>query len=441
MKKIAFTTFGCKVNQYETAAFISGFQELGHAIEPTSEQADIVVINTCAVTAKAGGQSRQAIRRTLRRNRRARVVITGCYAQLAADEIGAMEELEGRSYSIVGNGDKHELLRAALAVSENPILLRDPREDATTISPLPLRRFKGRTRAYLRIQDGCDAFCSYCIVPYTRGRSRSLPIAQVLHQVEIFRRQGYKEIVVTGIHVGNYGGDLAEKTDIADIMDRLCRSVSDVRFRLSSIEPTEISDKLLDTMAQNNNFMPHLHIPLQSGADDILLRMNRRYSTERFMAVLENCHKAIEDVAVGLDILAGFPGETDTHFSHAYSFLEKLDFTYLHVFPYSRRPGTPAADFDDQVPGNIKDRRVARLRRLGEAKKQSFYQKHLGSRRTLLVENARDASGMLKGFTDNYIPVLIAGEDSLKNSIVDVLLQQDKKRTIYGKLISKNDER
>ncbi len=437
MKKVAFTTFGCKVNQYETASFISGFQERGYAIDSTADEADIVVINTCAVTAKAGSQSRQAIRRTLRRNPRARLVITGCYAQLAASEIDAMEELAGRSFCIVGNADKHDLIETAASADGNHILLRDPQDEAVEISPLPLHRFKGRTRAYLRIQDGCNAFCSYCIVPYTRGRSRSLSIEEVLRQADILSRQGYREIVVTGIHVGNYGADLALKSDIADIMDRLCRTATDVRFRLSSIEPLEISEKLIETMVQNNNFMPHLHIPLQSGADDILLRMNRRYSTSRFKAVLERCRNAIEDLAVGLDILAGFPGETDTDFSRAYSFLEKLDFTYLHVFPYSRRPGTPAAEFDQQVPRKVKEARVSRLRNLGEAKKQSYYRRYIGRRRKMLVENARDASGMLKGFTDNYIPVRVAGEDKYTNRIVDVELLSIEDTGMLGRILSK----
>lgn len=437
MKKVAFTTFGCKVNQYETASFISGFQELGYAIESTTDEADIVVINTCAVTAKAGSQSRQAIRRTLRRNRQARVVITGCYAQLASQEISAMEELEGRSFCIVGNADKHDLIQAAAAPDHNHILLRDPADEAVEISPLPLHRFKGRTRAYLRIQDGCSAFCSYCIVPYTRGRSRSLSSEEVLRQADTFFRHGYREIVVTGIHVGNYGADLAEKTDIADIMNRLCRMAGDVRFRLSSIEPLEISETLIETMVLNNNFMPHIHIPLQSGADDILLRMNRRYSTSRFKTIVETCRNAIEDVAVGLDILAGFPGETDRHFSHAYSFLEELEYTYLHVFPYSRRPGTPAADFDDQVPRPVKNERVARLRNLGEAKKRSYYRKYIGTTRKMLIENTRDASGMLKGFTDNYIPVQVAGENKLKNQIVDVELLKIHDRGTYGRVLPK----
>ncbi|HKJ64377.1 MAG TPA: tRNA (N(6)-L-threonylcarbamoyladenosine(37)-C(2))-methylthiotransferase MtaB [Desulfopila sp.] len=437
MKKVAFTTFGCKVNQYETASFISGFQELGYAIESAADEADIVVINTCAVTAKAGSQSRQTIRRTLRRNRQARVVITGCYAQLAAQEISAMEELEGRSFCIIGNADKHDLIQAATAPDHNHILVRNPADESVEISPLPLHRFKGRTRAYLRIQDGCNAFCSYCIVPYTRGRSRSLSSEEILRQADIFIRHGYREIVVTGIHVGNYGADLGEKTDIADIMNRLCRMASDVRFRLSSIEPLEISEKLIESIVLNNNFMPHLHIPLQSGVDDILLRMNRRYSTSRFKAVLETCRNAIEDVAVGLDILAGFPGETDNHFSHAYSFLEELEYTYLHVFPYSRRPGTAAADFDDQVPRPVKNERVARLRNLGEAKKLSYYRKYIGRTRKMLVENARDASGMLKGFTDNYIPVQVAGEDILKNQVVDVELLKIHDRGTYGSVLPK----
>lgn len=422
MKKIQIHTFGCKVNQYESASFHSRFSELGHQLVTAGSKSDIIVINTCSVTGKAGAQSRQAVRKAVRDNPDAKIVITGCYSQMEGNELQAMPELQGKSACIIGNGDKHLLVDAALQDEFSPIAIPAPLEKDTGISPLPIRNFGSRTRAYLRIQDGCNSYCSYCIVPYTRGRSRSVALADVLKQAEIFAEKGYREIVVTGIHVGNYGMDLSENVDISTVLDSLCRTTPEIRYRLSSIEPTEISENLLSIMAKNANFMPHLHIPLQSGSDDILLRMNRRYTTGRFAEIVDLCRNTIKDVAIGIDILAGFPGETDKHFAATSSFLEELEFTYLHVFPYSRRPGTPAADFADQVAGDLKEIRVSRLRQLSDQKKQSFYQKHIGTTRPVLVERRRSHDGLLKGFTDNYIPVFFAGEDSLQNSVVLVQL-------------------
>jgi threonylcarbamoyladenosine tRNA methylthiotransferase MtaB len=439
VKKIQITTLGCKVNQYESASFHSGFETLGHHVVSSGGETDIIVINTCSVTGKAGAQSRNAIRKAIRQHPEAKIVITGCYSQIAAKELAEMAELRDKCVTIIGNGDKHLLIDAALQETTGLTLVHNPVERITEMNHLPIHNFGKRTRAYLRIQDGCNAFCTYCIVPFTRGRSRSLAVEEVLKQARIFEEEGYKEIVVTGIHVGYYGADLEEDIDIGAIMEKLCRATPAVRYRLSSIEPLEISNKLLDVMALNINFMPHLHIPLQSGTDDILLRMNRRYSTSRFAEILDVCRDKIKDIAIGIDILAGFPGETDTLFSQTYSFLKGLDFTYLHVFPYSRRPGTPAADFDNQVAKSIKDGRVAELRRLGDDKKTAYYSRFIGSTRSLLVESSRDSAGRLKGFTDNYIPVSFEGEDRLKNSTIRVLLKNGEQTTILGKVITEHE--
>jgi threonylcarbamoyladenosine tRNA methylthiotransferase MtaB len=435
MKKIQIHTFGCKVNQYESASFHSRFSELGHHIVSSGNESDIIVINTCSVTGKAGAQSRQAIRKAVRDNPDAKIVITGCYSQMSGEELQSMPELEGRSVCIIGNGDKHFLVDAALKEDFVPIALPKPLTQNTEISPLPMRSFGTRTRAYLRIQDGCNSYCSYCIVPYTRGRSRSLTPAEVLKQAAVFAEEGYREIVITGIHVGNYGLDLSEDVDISSIMDRLCRQTPDVRFRLSSIEPTEISNNLLQAMAINRNFMPHLHIPLQSGSDDILLRMNRQYTTERFAEIVDLCRNRIEDIAIGIDILAGFPGETDKLFSSTLSFLEDMDFTYLHVFPYSKRPGTPAADFPDQIAGDRKEIRVKCLRQLSDQKKEIFYRRFMGSIRPVLVEGKRNNKGLLKGFTDNYIPVEFEGDENLQNSVVQVQLVDAETTTTSGRIV------
>jgi threonylcarbamoyladenosine tRNA methylthiotransferase MtaB len=428
MKKIAITTLGCKVNQYESAAFQSGFEAAGCRMIRAKETADIIVINTCTVTARAGSQSRHAIRQLMRRHPGARIVITGCYAQMAAHELVQMVD---RPVCIIGNGNKDRLV--ATALSDTPCdltMLMGPISQKKEICRLPVRHFGDRTRACLRVQDGCNNFCTYCIVPYTRGRSRSLPVEEVMEQAAVFAAEGHREVVVTGIHVGLYGHDLPrdpgqpaqEKTDCAALMRRLCRTHPDIRFRLSSIEPKELSPELLTLMAEEENFLPHLHIPLQSGDDTILARMNRGYTTTEFKKIISLCRKLVPDAAIGIDVLAGFPGETDQHFAGTLNLLQECDCTYLHAFPYSQRPGTLAATFDQQVPQPVKDERVARLKQLDAEKKEGFYRRFLGAARPVLVEHKRDPDGNLRGFTDNYIPVSFPGDKALMNTIAAVTI-------------------
>jgi len=420
MKKIAITTLGCKVNQYESAAFQTGFEAAGCVMVQAKEAADIIVINTCAVTAKAGIQSRQAVRQLMRRHPEAKIVITGCYVQMAAQELVKMVN---KPVCIVGNGNKDRLVQAALCDTPCDLTMLMGRiSQKKEICRLPVRHFGNRTRACLRVQDGCHNFCTYCIVPYTRGPSRSLPPEEVLDQAAIFASEGHKEMVVTGIHVGQYGKDLQEGTDCVELMRRLCLAYPEIRFRLSSIEPMEISDELLILMAGQKNFMPHLHIPLQSGDDTILARMNRGYTTKEFRETVALCRKRLPDAAIGIDVLVGFPGETDQHFANTHALLQELDCTYLHVFPYSQRPGTLAATFEQQVSQAVKEERVAQLRQLDAEKKRLFYQRYLGATLPVLVEYKRDPDGNLKGFTDNYIPLSFPGHRSLMNTITAVTL-------------------
>ena len=436
MKKIAITTLGCKINQYESASFQSAFELRGCVIVPFGQTADVMIINTCTVTGKAGAQSRQLIRKAVRTNPSAKIVITGCHAQMAAQELIEMDELQDSQICIVGNGNKHLLVDTALQERACDLsMLMGKILKKTEICDLPVRRFNDRTRAFLRVQDGCNSYCTYCIVPYTRGPSRSLPAGEVLRQAEIFAREGHKEIVVTGIHTGMYGKDLKEGKDIASLLQDLCAATPAVRYRLSSIEPLEIRDELLTLMARQDNFMPHMHIPLQSGDDEILGRMNRRYMTQDFAAIITSCLQRVPDAAIGIDVLVGFPGETEELFANTESFLKKLDFTYLHVFPYSKRPGTPASTFKDQLAKTVKDERVARLRTLGEQKKVTFYSRYLGTVRQVLVEGKRNAKGMLKGFTDNYIPVNLPGDDSLINTLVPVELLKITGTDVIGKRV------
>lgn len=436
MKKVFITTLGCKVNQFESAAFKTGFKEQGMTVVSKSEEANLIVINTCAVTAGAGAQSRQTIRQAIRHNPSAEIIITGCYAEIAEKELSSIKELQGRSFSLIGNSKKDGLVAGAISKEFGTHeTIMGTISEAKEICRLPVRRFGERSRAYLRVQDGCESFCTYCIVPYTRGPSRSLPVDEVIEQARTFTEEGHKEIVLTGIHLGYYGKDLAGKNDLLSLLDKLTIATPETSYRISSLEPLEISESLLSLMQERKNIQPHLHIPLQSGSDEILAKMNRRYTIDQFKNVIALCHERLPDAAIGIDILAGFPGETDAHFTAAKTFLQSIYFSYLHVFPYSIRPGTVAARFKKQVPSKIKDDRVAQLRLISDEKKNEFYQNQLGQIRQVLVEGGRDTDGMLKGFTDNYIAVRFDGPDSLFNSVTAVRLLLCKDNCVIGERV------
>ena len=431
LRTVAVATLGCKVNQFESASFQSGFEEQGLIVSPFNKPADIYVINTCAVTAKAAAQSRQLIRRAQRTNPQAKIVVTGCYSQIAPEKI---REIETSPISIVGNANKHQLLDVVLSDNDagkhfNDIALQKE------ISLLPVKHFSGRTRAFLKIQDGCNNFCSYCIVPYARGRSRSLALDKVLDQAVRYADEGHREIVVTGIHVGHYGLDLDPPLHLFHLLKELSARTPEVRYRLSSLEPSEINREILEFMAEANNFMGHLHIPLQSGSNTILKKMNRRYSVEQFTEKVIRCKEMVPEAAIGVDVVVGFPGETEEDFLKTYKLLTDLSITYFHVFPYSKRPGTPAAKMENQVPAKIKEERVAILRKLDHKKRSAFYNSRIGKVHNVLVESEKSAHGLAKGFTDNYIPVHFEAGPEHINRVVQVKLKKLQEKFVTGTLL------
>lgn len=430
--KVAITTLGCKVNQYESASFASAFARRGALIVPFSQPADIYVINTCAVTMKAGAQSRQTIRQALKKKSDARVVVTGCYSQVAALEI---LDLVDQPVCLVGNGYKHLLVDFALATDHCDLEMY--MTDIGTIREcchLPVTTFSGRTRAYLKIQDGCDNYCSYCIVPLSRGRSRSVLPELALGQARMFVESGYQEVVVTGIHVGKYGKDLQDRPDtLATFLDQVTALHPDTRFRLSSLEPQELSPEILALFASRQNLMPHLHIPLQSGDDHILQKMNRHYTAGEFRQIVTRAHQLLPAAALGIDVMVGFPGEDAQAFQNTYDLLSALPVTYLHVFPYSRRPGTGAAKRHDQVATQIKNERVALLRALAAAKQQEFYQRFIGTTHRVLAEK-KNKKGLMRGFTENYIPVCFEAPASLANTLVGVRIDRVAGDQVFGTL-------
>lgn len=414
MEKVAVTTLGCKINQFESAAICESLGREGFQLVPFEDAADIYVINTCTVTAKTDAESRRLVRRALRRNPGARVVVTGCYAQVAPEQLGSLPGVT----LVVGNSEKRNLVELLKGVPPAKVLVADISRERTAAG-LVLESFAEHTRAFLQVQNGCDAFCSYCIVPYARGRNRSVPPGEALAGVRSFAVRGFREVVLTGIHLGSYGTDLEPPTSLLALLEAIERERLVPRLRIGSVEPNEVSDDLIAFLAASTTVCPHLHLPLQSGDDRVLARMNRRYTAAFFRDLVTRLVAALPDICIGCDVIVGFPGETDEEFAATRALVEALPIAYLHVFPYSRRPGTPAADMADQVDGAVIRNRAAALRAVADRKKRDYYGRFVGRELAVLVQEST-AEGELAGLTRNYIPISFAGERALINREVTV---------------------
>lgn len=423
--KFTITTLGCKVNQSESDAIAHQLKDSGwYPIDP-KETADLCIINTCTVTQKASMQSRQAVRQAIRSNPEARIIVTGCYAQTEPDEIDKINGI----HHIIGHTDKLKIPDMVLSKEKGPYphLIRQNILSEQNFEQTCAAVSGNRTRPFLKIQDGCDSFCTYCIVPYARGRSRSMRIENVLENIKQFKQAGYREVVLTGVHLGAYGIDLSPKTGLTELLNRICESNPIDRVRLSSIEPHELTDDIIQLVAKADIFCHHFHIPLQSGDDLILKKMHRPYTRSLFKNQIIKINELLPDAAIGVDTLIGFPGETEKAFENTYSLIHELPVTYLHVFPFSTRKGTPANSYPRQVDSKTIKARCKKMRGLGHIKKKNFYKKFTGKPIEILIEDKRDRStGLLKGISSNYIPVHINGDDSLKNTRVQVRIDRVK---------------
>ena len=431
---IKFITLGCKVNQAESEALASfagagagaganadaGFETRFASNRP----GDICVVNTCCVTQKAAMQSRQAIRKAIRRHPGATIIATGCYAQMAPD---AIQAIEGVDY-IVGQADKHrifEIIGAEPAKTDGaPVVVNPSIIEKRPFNRMPAPAFGGRTRPFLKVQDGCNAYCTYCIVPYSRGRSRSLPPEQAIAELDSLIQKGAKEIVLTGIHLGRWGADLPGSPGLYRLLEHMLARPGLKRVRLSSLEPTEITDALLDLIDTSPKICRHFHIPLQSGDAGILKRMNRHYQPEQFAETVEKIRERFDDAAIGADVMAGFPGETDVSFENTRALIERLPVTYLHVFPFSPRPPAPAANYPDSVPAGLIQQRAQVLSTLGKTKKENFFKEMKGRTLDVIVEKKTgDPDLCVKGLSSNYIPVYIQSCGNIHiNQIVPCLV-------------------
>lgn len=415
-KKAAYYTLGCKLNFAETSTLGQALKEVGVRTVRKGEQADICVVNTCSVTEVADRKCRQAINRLVKNHPDAFVVVTGCYAQLKPERIA---DIEGVNL-VVGAEQKGEILALIekhFAEMETQVL-HTPMKEIRSFAPSCSRG--DRTRYFLKVQDGCDYFCTYCTIPYARGRSRNGSIASLVEQAERVAAEGGKEIVITGVNIGDFGKTTGES--FFDLVKALDAVEGIQRYRISSIEPNLLTDEIIDYVAQSRAFMPHFHIPLQSGCDEVLKLMHRRYDTALFADRIAHIKRVMPDAFIGVDVIVGTRGETEEYFDSAYSFLQSLDVTQLHVFSYSERPGTQALKIDHKVSPEEKHRRSQLLLELSDQKTNDFYARHIGGEAMVLLEHPKPGQPF-HGFTDNYVRVEVADAPvHMDNQLVRVRL-------------------
>jgi threonylcarbamoyladenosine tRNA methylthiotransferase MtaB len=437
MPKFRITTLGCKVNQCESAVIAKQLKSCDWSVAFENESSEICIINTCTVTQKASMQSRQAIRQAIRFNPSARIVVTGCYAQTEPEAIAKISGVD----DIIGNADKHliceTICRNTNTTVDQQLTIRKDIQSEPSYESAPNGVADGRTRPFFKIQDGCNAFCPYSIVPYARGPSHSMPVENVLAGVQALSDYGYREIVLTGIHLGYYGHDLIPETSLSELLNRIDDLILVPRVRLSSIEPLELTDAIIKRVAGSKFLCRHFHIPLQSGDDRILQKMKRPYRPKDFRQLVTKIHDQLPEAAIGVDTLIGFPGETEAAFENTYALVEQLPVAYLHVFPFSSRPGTPAAKYPNQISPQVIRDRCKRMRLLGESKRIDFYTRFINQKMDVLIETTRHRpTGLLKGLTSNYIPVLIDANDDYQNKLVAVKTQKLLGDAVLGTILS-----
>lgn len=430
--RVAVTTLGCKVNHYDSATIETRLRAVGHEIVPFEAGADVYVVNSCSVTDRADAESRQLARRARRFNEAARVVLTGCYAQ--TDPNGAaLAEVD----HVVGLNRIEDLVGAVQGERAGERILVNDLRTARRVETLGADVFTGQTRAFLKVQEGCDLFCTFCIVPFSRGQSRSVPPRKVLEQLQMLADRGFVEVVLTGVHLGGYGHDVDTDIDLVRLLEMIVEHRPVPRIRLSSIDPPEITPRLLALVRDESILCPHLHVPVQAGSDGVLQRMRRKYGATDLIVMGDELQAALPDAAIGTDVIAGFPGETDAEFDETVAMLERLPVTYFHVFPYSKRTGTTAAKRTDHLPPQVIRARAQRLRELGAEKRASFARRFVGTRLEVLVEREdAERPGWLSGYSRNYQRVEFLGDPALVNREVAVQVGGCRGERLVGTLVA-----
>ena len=435
MASVAFITLGCKVNQTETDAMAGLFRHQGYEVVEPDERADVYVVNTCSVTHLGERKSRQMVRRATRLNPQAVVAVTGCFAQVSPADAAAIEGVS----VVIGTSDRHRIVDFVEAARQErrPVFAVGDIMNEREFEDIPLQGTSDRTRAFLKIQDGCDNYCTYCIIPYARGHLRSRPLESIARETRNLAAAGFREIVLTGINLGAYGREDG-RHNLADAVRTVLAETRIARVRLSSTESLEISAELIDIMAEEPRMCPHLHLPLQSGEDSILAAMHRPYTTADYARLLDRLRSRAPELAVTTDMIAGFPGETPELFAKTLNFAEAMQFAKIHVFPYSRRSGTPAAAFLQQVGDAEKKRRAAELIALSDRSGEQVRRRFIGRVMPVLIEKVEQ--GLAEGLTPNYQRVVFAQDDPelvRENELVDVVLETVTAEGFGGRLRKK----
>ncbi len=431
--RVAIKTLGCRQNQYESDALYESLRRDGHLPVGPDDEADLCIVNTCTVTREADADSRQMIRRAIRHNPEARVVVTGCYAQVAAREIASIPGVD----LVVGNAEKARLIELIRGLSKvpSPLIAVGDIQRTRAFEPLPPPVEGSRSRAFLKVQDGCSYRCAFCIIPETRGPNRSQPKEGAMRDLQALLDAGYPEVVLTGIHLGTYGRDLPHRSSIGQLVEEMLEVAAPARVRLSSLDPHEVSEDLIGLFTRHRNFCRHLHLPVQSGDERILRSMRRAHKAGDFRRLAERLVEAVPGIAIGTDVIVGFPGEGDREFDNTYRLLESLPIAYLHVFTYSRRDGTAAASMPDQVPKAVKAERSFALRSLSERKWETFRSGLVGRSLEAVVLDRRDArTGQLEALTDNYVTVCLDADRRLVGRTVDLTIESVSGRQTIGRL-------
>ncbi len=427
--RIAVATLGCKVNQYDSSVVETAARARGWQVVPFDQEADVYVVNTCSVTDRADAESRQLARRARRRNPCARVVLTGCFAQVSPQR-AAIPEVD----YVVGLNRLEDVLRAASGELLQRIAVDDVRQ-ARRIRTIGGGVVEGHTRAFLKVQEGCNLFCSFCIVPFSRGASRSLPEGEVVEHLLRLEDRGVVEVVLTGVHLGGWGADLRPQRELADLVEAVLAQSTIQRVRLSSIDPPEVTPRLLEIFAASERLCPHFHIPIQAGHDDVLRRMRRRYSTGFVSELLSSIHERFPHASLGTDVIAGFPGETEEQFDAGLAWFDSLPLHYFHVFPYSPRAGTTAAKMAERLHPSLVRERARRLRRIDTLHRRAFAQRMVGQIVPVLIERPTEDGKGGVGYSRNYVRVYVEGETT-RNREVYVHVEEVADRGVRGRCLA-----
>ncbi|CUH94149.1 Threonylcarbamoyladenosine tRNA methylthiotransferase MtaB [Propionispora sp. 2/2-37] len=432
MPYVAFTTLGCKVNQYETEVMEGLFQAAHYTIVDFQDFADVYVINTCSVTHLGEKKSRQLIRKAIKTNPEALIAVTGCYAQVSPEEVEAIEGVD----VIIGTRERQRIVQLIEEAARNKSKINIVSDimKPSVFEDIPLERLPVRTRAFLKIQDGCTNFCTYCIIPYARGPLKSRPLSSVRQEALKLIHAGFREIVLTGIHLGAYGRDSASHdVTLAAAVKAVLELEGLDRLRLGSLESLEVEDELIYLMKKNPKFCRHLHLPLQAGSDSVLRAMNRHYTTAEYQRLINNIRTAVPDIAVSTDIIVGFPGETNDMFKETLHFVEKMNFAKMHIFPYSRRKGTTAADYAGQVPDEVKKNRVQTMREVADKKSNEYIRSFIGKDMQVLFEEVHN--DVVDGLTGNYIRVYTKNSGEIVRKLCQVRFEAIYNDGLWGTVI------